>query len=412
LILIPVVALCIGLTIPIVTLGWFDASIICGLIPGICQALHLAIPDQYIAEPITITTKPYNPIVSLEFFNRMDIPIDTYWKDYAGEEQFWFTIESFSYTGNISSIRGHVWSFRSSTSGDLLFEENIDITHCGKIHIAPSEHIEALRQYCAETGRAVIGHWPRAPLVRHVPKPLGLGQTRQFSTEHVQFQSYEGRMKSLVKDMTVKTIGVNPHLIRVDEFLSSEECDYLMELSGPRLLEQDDNSASSTWLEHGESPIVAAITRRIFDLMGFESDVETFYFAEKMQISRFTPGQQYLPHFDAMDLTTSQRNLPHNRFATVMLYLNDIDEKDGGADVWPRANNADEFKRLPCDAEFRIQPKQGTLMVLYSMFGDGVIDEASLHGSCPVTTENKEKWTANLFFWDPFVQWSPEQFAV
>jgi prolyl 4-hydroxylase len=228
----------------------------------------------------------------------------------------------------------------------------------------------------------------------------------------VQFQSYEGRLKSLVKDMAVETIAVDPHLVRVDDFLSSEECDYLMELSGPRLMEQADNSAASTWLEHGESPIVAAITRRIFDLMGFENDVETFYFAEKMQISKYERGQEYLPHFDAMDLTTSQRNLPHNRFATVMMYLNDVDHADGGADVWPRANKADEFKCLPCDAELRVQPKRGTLMVLYSMFADGVIDEAALHGSCPVITERKEKWTANLFFWDPFVQWSPEQLSV
>lgn len=214
-----------------------------------------------------------------------------------------------------------VWSFRSALTAELLFEEAIDLTHCGKIHIAPPEHIEALRQYCAKTGRAVIGNWPRAPLVRHLPPLLPVGSTKPFRSENVQFESYEGRTRSVVHEMQVETLSNDPHLLRVDNFLSNEECDYLMELSEPRLMQSSSgDEASSTWLEHGESPIVASITRRIFDLMGFDGDVETFYFAEKMQIARFQAGQEYLPHFDAMDLTTSQRALPHNRYATVVLW--------------------------------------------------------------------------------------------
>lgn len=85
-----------------------------------------------------------------------------------------------------------------------------------------------------------------------------------------------------------------------------------------------------------------------------------------------------------------------------MMYLNSLDENSGGDDVWPRANGADEFAQAPCDAKFRIRPKKGSIVIMYNQFSDGVIDEASLHGSCPVTTDD-EKWTANMFFWVVFL---------
>lgn len=355
----------------------------------------------------------FQAALTLEFFNRLDVPVDTFWKDYAGEEQFWFRMEPFSYTGNISSIKGHVWSFRLATPPfDLLFDEFIDLSHCGRIHVAPSEHLEALRNYCQKTGRAVIGNWPRAPVVRHLPdvssaKP---GQISSFVTQNPHFNEYEQRLTEQTTAMQVEVVSTSPHMLKVERFLSDEECDHLIELSQDRLVEgASDDEASSTWLEHGETPIVAAITRRVFELMGFHEDVETFYFAEKLQISRWTTDQEYLPHYDAMDITTSQRNLPHNRFATVLMYLNDVDEADGGADVWPRGNGANEFVGQACDAALRVQPRRGTILVLYSMFQDGLIDEASLHGSCPMAgVAGAEKWTSNMYFWDPFVQWSPE----
>lgn len=199
-------------------------------------------------------------------------------------------------------------------------------------------------------------------------------------------------------------------MLRIDNFLSDEECDHLKEISANRLQADTPNvvEASFAWLDHTESPIATAITKRIFDFMGFDADIETFYFSEKIQISKYGHRQEYLPHYDAMDFTTSQFTMPHNRYASVMIYLNSV--KDGnGEDVWPRASGADEFVRPPCDAEFRIQPKKGSMIVMYSMFGDGVIDEASLHGSCPIHNPDSEKWTATMFFWDPFVQWPAAQ---
>lgn len=159
------------------------------------------------------------------------------------------------------------------------------------------------------------------------------------------------------------------------------------------------------WLG-SETPIIAAISRRIFDVMGFEDDVETFFFAEKLQISHFGEKESYAPHFDSMDMTTSQRHLPHNRYASLWMYLNDVEENNGGADVFPRADFRDEYAGDACDSKLRVQPKKGKLVILYSMLKDGNIDETSLHGSCPIIGEGAEKWTSSMFLWDPFVQWT------
>lgn len=347
----------------------------------------------------------FSATVNLEFFNRLDIPVDTYWKDYNGEEQFWFHLEPFSYTGNISSIRGHVWSFRTADEAqDLLFEEFIDLTHCGKIHIAAPEHIEALRAHCLKTGTAVLGNFPRAQLVRNVLSAV----PRTFTTHNPPFRSYEHR-DAESPDMEIEVISHSPKLLRVDNFLSDEECDHLMEIAVDRL--HEDEQGSSAWLEHGETDIVSSITRRIFELIGMDPEItETFYFAEKMHISRYEAGQEYLPHYDALDMTTSQRNMPHNRFATVLMFLNDVEESQGGVEVWPRGNGANEFALAACDSsqELKVQPKRGSLVIQYNMFEDGNMDEAALRASCPIIGDSAEKWTSAMYFWDPFVQWAPE----
>lgn len=153
------------------------------------------------------------------------------------------------------------------------------------------------------------------------------------------------------------------------------------------------------------------------------------------QILRYQNNQAYTPHADYL---TPSRDENHNyktngvgtnRFATILLYMSDLGENDGGETVfteaWPlgtpeeeklskpelirklRESGVTEGKLEPgsweeemyaeCRAKLAIRPRQGRAVLFYSQFPNGIEDTNARHGACPVL--NGTKWAANLWVW-------------
>lgn len=118
-----------------------------------------------------------------------------------------------------------------------------------------------------------------------------------------------------------------------------------------------------------------------------------------------------------------------NRFATILLYMSDLGENDGGETVFPygEPTNVPEEERITkkdavaqlrssqagsvlkegsweeqlvalCRSQLSVRPHSSRAVLFYSQHPNGEVDEDSLHGACPVLSS--QKYAANLWVWN------------
>ena len=137
-------------------------------------------------------------------------------------------------------------------------------------------------------------------------------------------------------DARRERVSSDPHIDIVRGLLSPDECAYLMRRSEPLLKPSfvDDGktgigrpdpirtSHGAAFVPHEEDLVVQAINRRLSPASGTKLGN-----AEALYVMRYTPGQQYRPHMDALPGLKNQREW------TAIGYLNDGFE--GGATAFP-----------------------------------------------------------------------------
>lgn len=191
----------------------------------------------------------------------------------------------------------------------------------------------------------------------------------------------------------------SPRVAVFDNFLSTLECNALIELSAGKLdcsktvdaltgqsLAHQDRRSQGTYFRKGENPLASLIDARIATLLDWPVS-----HGEDLQILRYTVGGEYKPHFDYFDpvLAGSESHLLRGgqRIATLVIYLNDVLE--GGATIFPS-----------CGLEIR--PKCGSAVYFSYQMSDGSVDSMSLHGGGPVLVG--EKWIATKWLRErPFI---------
>eukprot|EP00559_Dactyliosolen_fragilissimus_P002478 CAMPEP_0184865724 /NCGR_PEP_ID=MMETSP0580-20130426/18819_1 /TAXON_ID=1118495 /ORGANISM="Dactyliosolen fragilissimus" /LENGTH=640 /DNA_ID=CAMNT_0027365023 /DNA_START=48 /DNA_END=1967 /DNA_ORIENTATION=- len=176
------------------------------------------------------------------------------------------------------------------------------------------------------------------------------------------------------------------------------------------------------------------IKKRCMKALGFDEYIESF--TDGLQVLRYNKTTAYIPHMDWIDDPGNRQEHNYdsagvgtNRFATVLLYMSDLGEGDGGETVfkkaWPidvpvnqrkgtdialreiRESGELEFLRegsweekmvADCKTRLAIRPSSAHAVLFYSQHPNGEEDESSLHGGCPVLSG--EKWAANLWVWN------------
>ncbi|XP_073012399.1 probable prolyl 4-hydroxylase 3 [Typha latifolia] len=201
-------------------------------------------------------------------------------------------------------------------------------------------------------------------------------------------------------------VSWEPRAFIYHNFLSKEECEYLIASATPRMMKSTvvdsstgkskDSSvrtSSGMFLQRGQDKIIRAIEKRIADYTFIPVD-----HGEGLQILHYEVGQKYEPHYDYFADEYNTKN-GGQRMATLLMYLSDVEE--GGETIFPNAkvnsSSLPWYDQLSdCGKRgLSVKPKMGDAVLFWSMKPDGTLDPLSLHGACPVIKGNKwssPKW--------------------
>ncbi|GAV62198.1 2OG-FeII_Oxy domain-containing protein [Cephalotus follicularis] len=231
------------------------------------------------------------------------------------------------------------------------------------------------------------------------PKPNDLSSIVRNTVE--RGDGDEGR-----DEQWVEVISWEPRAYIYHNFLTKEECEYLIGLAKPHMQKstvvdsetgksRDSRvrTSSGTFLARGRDKIIRDIENKIasFTFIPVEH-------GEGLQVLHYEVGQKYESHYDYFMDEYNTKN-GGQRIATVLMYLSDVEE--GGETVFPAAKG--NISAVPWWNELSecgkkglsVKPKMGDALLFWSMNPDASLDPSSLHGGCPVIKGNKwssTKW--------------------
>lgn len=234
---------------------------------------------------------------------------------------------------------------------------------------------------------------------RDTPKAHDLSSIARTSLERSEKDEGNG-------ERWVEVISWEPRAFVYHNFLTDEECDYLIDLAKPSMKKStvvDSETGKSrdsrvrtsfgTFLARGRDKTIRNIEKRIADFTFIPAD-----HGEGLQILHYEVGQKYEPHYDYFldDFNTVNGG---QRMATLLMYLSDVEE--GGETVFPAAKG--NISSVPWWNELSdcgkkglsVKAKRGDALLFWSMKPDATLDSSSLHGGCPVIKGNKwssTKW--------------------
>jgi len=201
----------------------------------------------------------------------------------------------------------------------------------------------------------------------------------KISKEQTIFNHIGNKIKTEDREINVVARLEEPLIVVLENVLSVEECDRLIELSKDKMNRSkigvthevnEIRTSSSMFFQENEYDIITKIEKRISTIMNIPVE-----HGEGIQILKYTPGQEYKAHFDFFK--SSSIAAKNNRISTIILYLNDVEQ--GGETYFPGLN-------------FSVFPRKGMAVYFEYFYNDKNLNELTLHGGAPVVTG--EKWVA------------------
>jgi len=165
----------------------------------------------------------------------------------------------------------------------------------------------------------------------------------------------------------------------LDNFITPSICDDLVELAKPRFktstvystnqgsVDMSSRSSSCAYFKRGENELIKSIELKVASLLSI--DLKQI---EPLQIVRYEKGQQYKYHYDYFGEETDQKK--NQRLHSILVYLNDLDELDGGSTHFPLL-------------KIRTYPYKSRAVLWNNLNPDGKENKLTLHAGEPVLND-------------------------
>jgi prolyl 4-hydroxylase len=197
--------------------------------------------------------------------------------------------------------------------------------------------------------------------------------------------------KNLLWDVDARVTGIDDLLTRqeaqylIDAADKSGTCQRSKVVGGNANITSSVRTSTTCFLEKGGDEVLRCIEDKIAHVAGRPVD-----HLEPLQLTRYTTGQQYKPHFDFF--TAGHNPGDRQRTTTVFAYLQGIETDCGGATV---------FSELKAGTvPLRVKPVTGTAVMWENLNADGTGNTMTRHGGEPVTCDGVEKIGLNAWFGD------------
>jgi prolyl 4-hydroxylase len=201
------------------------------------------------------------------------------------------------------------------------------------------------------------------------------------------------------RNITIETLSLSPLVVSVQGFLSSDECEYIQETATPSmaysevvLMDKDKGKPASDFRTSQSTFLSSKKHQRLTDIDHRTASLTRIPWAhqEHVQVLRYGLNEKYDSHTDFFD-PSLYKNDPgtlqtighgrRNRLATVFWYLSTVEQ--GGETAFPRHNGAEPRSMQECSG-LLVKPEKGKVIIFYSLYMDGGMDDHSLHAACPV----------------------------
>jgi len=199
--------------------------------------------------------------------------------------------------------------------------------------------------------------------------------------------NFNTREKFILESENISIINSNPIKL-IDGFLSSSECDQLIDLANSRYtsstvystnsgtVDVTARSSSCSYFKRGENDLIKSIESKVGQMFSIDSTQ-----IEPLQIVKYEKGQQYKYHYDYFANNTDQIN--NQRVYSILVYLNDLDELDGGSTHFPLY-------------KIRTYPYKSRAVCWNNLNPDGTENSLTLHAGEPILTD-KTKYVLTIW---------------
>ncbi len=196
---------------------------------------------------------------------------------------------------------------------------------------------------------------------------------------------------SFVRVPERSVISDRPHVMLSEQVLAPLHCHYLIAFAEKfwqpsRVFDPTGMSTARRPIRTSSDVVVDGwmedLSLRLIQLRMATAAGGELTCAEPLTLLHYLPGQEYLPHLDALPEAALAERVPQagQRWRTVCCYLNNVDV--GGETEFPTA-------------QIKVEPRQGRAVIFDNLTPSGSIDPESRHAGLPLNVG--EKFLATLW---------------